>query len=182
MVVDVDANGLYDVGIDGLDDMDTGSAGFVIISPPLSVYSSSVTGAPIDLFRVDADVYATGSGFATGTNVDIYVVPYQNWNDGNPIPSDITASVETVSVVNGNIAIVLVWNAPLMIGEYDIVVDANRNGIYDASMDGLDGGSPGFVVIDMPSASVPALAPIGIIALIGLLCVAGVGRIRRRFD
>ena len=48
------------------------------------------------------------------------------------------------------------WHAPLVIGEYDIVVDANRNGIYDASMDGLDGGSPGFVVIDMPSVPVPA--------------------------
>ena len=146
--------------------------------------SSSITGVPIDLYRVDADVYAIGSGFATGTNVDIHVVPYQNWNDGDPIPADITGSVETVSVNgNGNVGPVLVWQAPLVIGEYDIVIDANRNGVYDASTDGLDGGSPGFVVIrGTPPASVPVLTPIGIIALIGLLCVSGLIRIRRRFN
>jgi hypothetical protein len=150
-------------------------------SPP-SAASSSITGVPIDRFRVDADVYATGSGFTTGTNVDIYVVPDQDWNDGNQIPSDVTGAVETVSVVNGAIATVLVWHAPLVIGEYDIVIDANQNGVYDASTDGLDSGSPGFVVIDMPSVPVPALAPIGIIALIGLLCVIGMIMIRRRFN
>jgi hypothetical protein len=38
---------------------------------------------------------------------------------------------------------VLIWHAPLGIGEYDSVIDANRNGVYDASTDGLDSGSPG---------------------------------------
>jgi len=72
---------------------------------------------------------------------------------------------------------VLVWHAPLVPGEYDIVIDANRNGVYDVSTDGLDSGSHGFVVIpDVPPSPVPALAPHGIIALIGLLCVIGVSR------
>ena len=127
-------------------------------------------------------MYAAGSGFTPGTNADIYVVPDQDWNDGNPIPSDVTGAVETVSVNGGDIAPVRVWHAPLTPGRHDIVIDANQNGVYDASTDGLDSGSPSFVVIDMPSVPVPALAPIGIIALISLLCVAGVGRIRRRFD
>ena len=73
-------------------------------------------------------------------------------------------------------------HAPLAPGRYDIVIDANRNGVYDAHVDGLDSGSPGFVVIDMPSVPVPALAPPGIIALIGLLCVIGVSRIRGKFN
>ena len=77
----------------------------------------------------------------------------------------------------------LVWHAPLVPGEYDIVIDANRNGVYDVSTDGLDSGSHGFVVIpDVPPSPVPALAPHGIIALIGLLCVIGVSRIRRGFN
>jgi len=51
-------------------------------------------------------------------------------------------------------------------GEYDIVIDANRNSVYDVSTDGLDNGSPGFVVIpDVPPSPVPALSPHGIIAL-----------------
>jgi len=45
-----------------------------------------------------------------------------------------------------------------VLGSYDIVIDANQNGDYDAATDGLDSGSPGFVVIDMPSVPVPALA------------------------
>ena len=81
---------------------------------------------------------------------------------------------------------VLVWHARLVPGHYDIVIDANRNGVYNASTDGLDSGSPGFVVITSPPPTpptdVPALTPHGIIALLGLLCVVGVSRIRSRFN
>ncbi|KAF5416300.1 MAG: hypothetical protein C5S48_03270 [Candidatus Methanogaster sp.] len=110
---------------------------------------------------MDEDVYTAGSGFTTSTNVDIHVVSDQDWNDDNPIPSDVTASVETVSVVNGGVGPALVWHAPLVVGD-DIVIDANRNGVYDASTDGLDSGSPGFVVLadapPSPSISAPTLA------------------------
>jgi len=89
-------------------------------------------------------------------------------------------------VNGGDIAPVLVWHTPLVPGSYDIVVDANRNGFYNATTDGLDSGSPGFIVLanppPSPPADVPALTPPGIVALVGLLCVIGVSRIRRRFD
>jgi hypothetical protein len=53
-------------------------------------------------------------------------------------------------------------------GSYDIVIDANRNRIYNAATDGLDSGSPGFVVITTPPPTpptdVPALTPHGIIS------------------
>jgi hypothetical protein len=71
----------------------------------------------------------------------------QDWNDGNPIPQDVTGSVETASSVKGNIWPVLVCHVPLTPGEYDIVIDANQNGIYDASTEGRDSRSPGVVVI-----------------------------------
>ncbi len=145
--------------------------------------SSSATGAPINTYRVDEDVYVAGSGFTAGANADIYVVQDQDWNDGDLIPADVTGAVETVSVNDGKIAPVLVWHAPLTPGEYDIVIDANQNGVYDAATDGLDSGSPGFVVVaDAPPVSVPTLTPSGIIALIGLLCVIGTFMIGRRFN
>jgi hypothetical protein len=153
---------------------------------PPTASSSSATGAPRDAYRTNEDVYATGSGFAAGTNVDIYVVPDQDWNDGDQIPQDVTGAVETVSVNGGDISPVLVWHAPLAPGRYDIVVDANRNGDYDAATDGVDSGSPGFVVLasppPTPPTDVPALTPHGIIALVGLLCVIGVSRIGKRFS
>ena len=142
---------------------------------------------------MDEDVYAAGSGFTTGTNVDIYVVTDQDWSNGDQIPADVTGSVETVSVVNGAVGPVLVWHAPLVIGEYDIVIDANQNGVYDASTDGLDSGSPGFVVIDIPccpsvpvgpdtAVAVPTISSIGAMILIGLLGILAMGRIRGRFN
>jgi len=153
---------------------------------PPSATSSSATGAPKNTYRVNENIYAAGSGFAAGTDVNIHVVQDQDWNDGDPIPQDVTGAVETVPVNNGDVGPVLVWNAPLVPGEYDIVIDANRNGFYNATTDGLDSGSPGFVVVasppPTPPTDVPALTLAGIIALVGLLCVAGMGRIRRRFN
>ncbi|RKX24500.1 MAG: hypothetical protein DRP47_11280, partial [Candidatus Zixiibacteriota bacterium] len=92
---------------------DPGAPG--VPSAPPSVASSKNT------YRVDEDVYAAGSGFTPGTNVDIHVVHDQDWNDGDPISQDVTGAVETVSVVDGDIAPVLVWHAPLAPGSYDIV-------------------------------------------------------------
>jgi hypothetical protein len=177
----------YTIGTRTVDDSGNINAALVedtattLSSAPPSATSSTPAGTPKDTYSANEDVYAAGSGFAAGTNVDIYVVPDQDWNDGDPIPADVTGSADTVSV-NGDIGPVLVWHAPLVIGEYDIVIDANQNGVYNTSTDGLDSGSPGFVVVADAPVPVPALAPIGIIALIGLLCVAGVGRIRRRFN
>ena len=65
--------------------------------------STNPTGAPKDTYRVNEDVYAAGSGFTAGTNVNIHVVPDQDWDDGDQIPLDITGAVETASIVNGDV-------------------------------------------------------------------------------
>ena len=75
-------------------------------------------------------------------------------------------------LMNGEIAPMLVWHAWLVPGRCDIMMDANQNGIYSAATDELDSGSPGFVVVTgapHTPASVPALAPSGLITLIGLV-------------
>ncbi|MEA1893877.1 MAG: hypothetical protein U9N36_01495 [Euryarchaeota archaeon] len=150
-----------------------------LLSPTAA--ASSATGTSRDGYQDDEDIYVIGSGFASGTEVHIFVVVDRDWNDGDLIPSQgvITVSDGTVSM-SGDVAPVLVWQAPLVSGKYDIVIDTNQNDIYDAAMDGLDSGSPGFVVT--PAVPVPALTHIGVIALVGLLCVIGMFRIRRRFD
>jgi len=94
----------------------------------------------------------------------------------------ISRSVKTMPM-NGEIVPVLVWHARLTPGSYDIVIDANRNGDYNAATDGRDSGSPGFVVVaGSPPVPVPVLTPPGIIGLIGLLCVIGVSKIGRGFN
>lgn len=68
------------------------------------------------------------------------------------------------------------WIDP-SIGEYDIVFDAHRNGIYNKGIDAVDDpNDPGFIVL----CSVPALAPIGLIVLVGLLSVVVAISIRRK--
>ena len=150
-----------------------------LLSPTAA--ASSAIGVPREEYPDDEDIYVTGSGFTAGTDVRIFAVTDREWNDGDPISSSVLVAVsDGTASMSGDLAPVLVWQAPLVSGEYDIVIDANQNDIYDTSIDGLDSGSPGFVVT--PSAPVPALTSIGIITLVGLLCVIGMIRIRRRFD
>jgi len=181
----------YTIGTRTVDDSGNINAALVtdtvttLPSAPPSAASTTPTGIPRYRYCTNENVYAAGSGFTPGTDVNIHVVPDQDWNDGDQISQDVTGAVETVSVNDGEIAPVLVWHAPLTPGRYDIVIDANRNGVYDAATDGLDSGSPGFVVVadaTIPAGvPVPALTPHGIIALVGLLCVIGTFMIRRRF-
>jgi len=103
---------------------------------------------------VHHNIYAAGSGFTTA-NVDIPGSGLERWR------SDPTRHHRC-----SRDRIRREWRdspgarleCPLVLGSYDIVIDANQNGDYDAATDGLDSGSPGFVVIDMPSVPVPALA------------------------
>ena len=148
------------------------------IAPSLAATTTTTTtGAPEYRYHTNETVYAAG----TKANIQD-----QGGNNGDQIPQDVTGEVETMSVVNGEIAPVLVWHTPLAPGRYDIVIDANRNGDYDTATDGLDSRSPGFVVVadapPTPPVSIPTLAPIGIIALIGLLCIIGMIRLRRMFN
>jgi len=150
-----------------------------LLSPTAA--ASSATGTPRDSYPDNEDIYVTGTGFPSGTDVHIFVVVDRDWNDGDPIPSQgvVAVSDGTVST-SGDVGPVLVWQEPLVSGEYDIVIDANQNDIYDIAIDGLDSGSPGFVVTS--AKPVPALTSIEVIVLVGLLCVIGVIRIRRRFE
>ena len=151
--------------------------------PSLVISSSDPTGAPSCADTACTKTYTPQARGFSSANTDIHVVRDQDWDDGDPIPQDISGTVETASVVNGDVRQVLIWHAPLVPGEYDIVIDANRNRVYDASTDGLDRGSSGFVVIpDIPPSPVPAIAPSGIVVLIGLMCTIGGSRIRGKFN
>jgi len=80
---------------------------------------------------------------------------------------------------------VLVWHARLMPGHYDIIIDANRNGVYNAATDGLDSGSPGFIVVtDAPPhpASISSSPRPGRNHHSDRSGVIGMIRIRRKFN
>jgi len=78
-----------------------------------------------------------------------YIVLHQEeWIDGTPL-EDITGGVELDPVQIGcvNEGMILAWIFAV-IGDYDVFLDVNANGIYDEGVDVLDGGpgGPGFIV------------------------------------
>jgi len=105
-----------------------------------------------DVYAVWDDVYATGTGFQPNTDIDVYVVDDLAWSDGDPIPADVGDGMNTVTTDDdGNFGPTLVWEAPLTSGEYDIVFDADQDGVYDAIGDFVDHPDhPGFTVLLPP--------------------------------
>jgi len=136
------------------------------------------TGFVKDEYFTSEVVYATGSGFAPNTLVDIYIVDDYAWTGGEKITDyHVYKSLKDVPTdAAGNITAVEIWPHPYP-GEYDMIFDANQNEIYDVGVDVVDHPShPGFTVF----ASVPALTPIGLLALVGLLSLVATSTIVRR--
>ncbi len=119
-------NGKYDYGepIDSI-----GTAGFR--AEP--IWSSNSSGNEKNTFSPNEKVYVKGKGFLSNFTVDIYVVKNKdNWIGGENLSAlEISGGKETVTTdSNGNLPTTLVWTNPLP-GEYDIVADWDRDGIYD---------------------------------------------------
>jgi len=139
------------------------------------------TGLTQEVYTTAETVYATGSGFDNNSLVDIYIVNDYKWVGGeNILGYTIYAQALNVPTdATGNIIGEEMWPNPIP-GEYDMVFDANQNGIYDVGVDAVDHPNhPGFTVVGQ----VPGLTPIGLIALVGLLAIIATStivRIRKR--
>jgi|GEM_PF-2888970 len=91
-----------------------------------------------------------------GQTADVYIVTDRTdaqWTaNTNLAGHDVTGTVEQITVngICGNCWNTLAWAAPLLVGEYDIVLDFNQNGVYDAGVDLIDGLDPvGFTVSEI---------------------------------
>ena len=93
-----------------------------------------------------------------GDTADIYIVPDQNdawWTVSTSVnlaSLDVTGTIETITVggVCGNCWKTLAWSAPLPVGQYDVVLDFNRDGFYTPDEDLIDSRDPiGFVVSEV---------------------------------
>ncbi len=118
--------------------------------PPPEAKSTDEVGVGKDEYTTDEAVYGTGSGFSAFSFVDVYIVGDLAWTDGMAIPPDVSSDgMNTVPTdAAGNLGSTNVWPPPLTPGEYDMVFDANRNGVYDAAIDVVDHPAhPGFTVV-----------------------------------
>ena len=102
---------------------------------------------------MNEDVYVIGNNYAPLASYNLYIVTDELvWTDGMAIPARVTGSATSVtSDALGNVATTLAWSDPLILGKYDIIVDVNDNGIFDAAIDALDNSdiqvTAGFFVI-----------------------------------
>jgi hypothetical protein len=118
------------------------------------VKSTNAQGSNKDSYTTNDAVYITGSNLPANSNVHIYIVGNRTWTDGMAIPSDVSSDGRNIlqTTGTGSLGPANVWPSPLTIGEYDIVLDVNRNGVYNAGIDAVDDPNhPGFTVISSPT-------------------------------
>jgi hypothetical protein len=161
--------------------------------PAGDVLATDENGVEKNLFGTNEPVGVSvkNGSFTPGSQVDVYVVIDDLWFEGKAITQDRSGGVDTL-VANANGAFgpptPIVWPIPTFPGEYDIVCDANQNGLFDAG-DGVDDAivGTGFVVqavavggITIPVSKVGLAAPwIGLAAMMGV-AVGAAMVIRRR--
>ena len=151
---------------------------FDLVSGPCShpkVESSDSSGKKKDTFKECHEVHAYGSGYAPEETYGLYIVKDRTWTNSMPIPPYIVKT--TVSAdANGDISPdpTLIWPSGVE-GKYDIIVDVDGNGNYDEGIDALDD-----MDVNDAGFEVPTLTTIGLMALIGLLLVVTMSRIKRQ--
>jgi hypothetical protein len=83
-------------------------------------------------FVLTENVYVKNGIFFPNQQVNIYVIPKdESITTANAVSGPISATTDS----NGHLPITLIWNAPLTVGQYNVWVDANKNGIYDIMID-----------------------------------------------
>jgi hypothetical protein len=117
------------------------------------IESCDSAGDQKDTFDLGETVYVTGGGYSPSTTYNFsIVVDEETWTDGMAIPERVPETATTISSnIDGDIQPTAVWSDPQTVGKYDMVVDVNGNGQYDAGIDALDDNeievTGGFLVI-----------------------------------
>lgn len=141
-----------------------------LICPITLVTSTDSNGNAKESFNLHEIVYAKGTGFCCknleyNTTHTIYVC-YDPLNDGDSLSACIYSTVIPDS--NCDFIPQPASLGTFALGDYDIVVDINENGIYDLGIDAIDSSvTVGFSVIpEFPTIVIPAVTILGLLFLI----------------
>ena len=138
----------------------------IVPSYPLQMIEScDYLGSVRNTFNAGESVYVSGMGFPVSSTFDISIInDVVSWTSmsGLPIPASLSGNLHNVtSDASGLIAVNLLWSSP-PVGNYDILVDVNRNGVYDPGVDAIDSD-------DVVTAGVAVVSELGALAIIGML-------------
>ncbi|MCW4015854.1 MAG: hypothetical protein NWF06_05740 [Candidatus Bathyarchaeota archaeon] len=157
----VQNNVFYYYGTDYTADF-TVSSGYV---PVGDIWSSDGLGNVKNSFSSGQIVYVTVP--EAGQTVSLYVVDTQStWNDGDILTDVSLDGIETVTLNSGQgTQTIQIWVPPTIIGNYDIVMDVDQDGVFDAQLDQVDS-------LEITGFSVIPEAPLGTIMLSASMFVA----------
>jgi len=103
-----------------------------------TIGSCDGSGVQKNVFKSDETVFVTGRGYGASRTYNVYIVNETTWVDGMTISGRVQGTATSLSSdSSGNINPTAVWSKPLTQGNYDILVDFNGNGKYDAGVDAL---------------------------------------------
>ena len=113
---------------------------FVETTQTPNLESSNPDGHRKDAFEIGETIFAYGSNYSPSTTYNIYILEdIASWNNGTTIPTRIPGTATTItSNTEGAIPPTPIWTNPQTTGKYDIIIDVNGNGIYDAGTDAID--------------------------------------------
>lgn len=122
-----------------------------------AVFASDSTGKVKNIFYTNESiyVYANESLTQSADSVKIYIVSNtDSWSNGTaftPVVPIVTANTNST----GNIPVTLLWNPGTNAGTYDIAIDANRDGIFNKSVDFVANESTaGLQILEVPKPSI----------------------------
>jgi hypothetical protein len=133
------------------------------------VISSDSTGAEKNVFVLNEDIYCHAGNLPPDQVMDIYIVPNKAWSVGDSIGTDISDGLNTVSTDSfGSIPTTKIWPAPLTAGEYDIVVDVDRDGILDVNepVDDFTLNDGVEIIPEFPLIAIPVISLLAILAIL----------------
>jgi sugar lactone lactonase YvrE len=124
------------------------------VNPPPGVSATDFEGIDKDVFQTAEPMYAKVQ--AGGQTVSFYVAEHKtSWIIGDSLV-DVSGGRETVTLNSAGAQTIQVWYAPLTPGSYDLVLDSNSNGLFDAG-DSLDQGQEVAGLFVVPEYSLGAL-------------------------
>lgn len=111
----------------------------------VSMHACDSAGNSKSTFNMTDNVYVRGQGFPAINEVKVYLIP----DGADALQANAVANVSITTNSTGGLPVTLVWSQPLTLGEYDIWVDVNQNGVFDGGdvWDSQSVGINGFVVI-----------------------------------
>jgi hypothetical protein len=117
-----------------------------------TIWASNSTGSEKNTFYTNETIYLTSNNISTSAiSVRVYIVNDNNsWVNGSVLSDVRSITMEKSTNDTGHFNNESIWTSPV-VGKYDIVVDVNKDGIYNDSIDYVDSLTvTGFEVLATP--------------------------------